>query len=83
LSTSQERNKKNVATVSSSLPCLDIDSLKIQEEDILKLLPGSKTEAPPILNPQCCLDHQRTSKSHGMRIKKKGLNPTSLLNTTY
>jgi hypothetical protein len=32
---------KNVGTVADALSCLDIDSLKIQEEEVLKLLSGS------------------------------------------
>jgi hypothetical protein len=37
-----------------------------------------------INNPNAyCLDLQRTSKSQGTTIKRKGLSPTSLLNTTY
>jgi hypothetical protein len=30
--------KKNVGTVADDLSCLDIDSLKIQEEEVLMLL---------------------------------------------
>jgi hypothetical protein len=34
--------KKNVASVVNTLSRLDIDSLKIQEEEVLKLLSGSE-----------------------------------------
>jgi hypothetical protein len=34
--------KKNVNTVADALSCLDIDSLKIQEEEVLTLLSGSE-----------------------------------------
>jgi hypothetical protein len=33
--------KKNVASVEDALSCLDLDSLKIQEEEVLTLLSGS------------------------------------------
>jgi hypothetical protein len=35
--------KKNVVTVADALSRLNIDSLKIQEEEALKLLSGSET----------------------------------------
>jgi hypothetical protein len=37
--------KKNVATVVDALSRLDIDSLKIQEEEVLTLLSGSKSNS--------------------------------------
>jgi hypothetical protein len=37
--------KKNVATVADALSCLDIDSLKIQEEELLTLLSGSENNS--------------------------------------
>jgi hypothetical protein len=37
--------KKNVALVADALSCLDIDSLKIQEEDLLTLLSGSENNS--------------------------------------
>jgi hypothetical protein len=40
LSVSQERNRKNV--VADALSRLDIDSLKIQEEELLTILSGSE-----------------------------------------
>jgi hypothetical protein len=43
LSISQERNRKNV--VADALSRLDIDSLKIQEEEVLTLLSGSKNNS--------------------------------------
>jgi hypothetical protein len=37
--------KKNVGTVADALSCLDIDSLKIQEEEVLTLLSGSENNS--------------------------------------
>jgi hypothetical protein len=37
--------KKNAGTVSDALSCLDIDSLKIQEEELLTLLSGSENNS--------------------------------------
>jgi hypothetical protein len=42
--------KKNVADVTDALSHLDIDILKIQEEEVLKLLSGSETTALVISN---------------------------------
>jgi hypothetical protein len=39
------RGKKNVGTVTDVLSCLDIDSLKIQEEEVLTLLSGSQNNS--------------------------------------
>jgi hypothetical protein len=37
--------KKNVTTIADALSCLDIDSLKIQEEEVLTLLSGSENNS--------------------------------------
>jgi hypothetical protein len=37
--------QKNVAPVANALSCLDIDSLNIQEEEVLTLLSGSKNNS--------------------------------------
>jgi hypothetical protein len=37
--------KKNMATVADALSRLDIDSLKIQEEEVLTLLSGSENNS--------------------------------------
>jgi hypothetical protein len=79
---------ENVADVADALSRLDIDSLKIQEEaeEVFTLLSGSEhSSIMKIKFPMhaYCLDLQRASKNQGTRIKRKGLNPTSLLNTTY
>jgi hypothetical protein len=37
--------KKNVAAVADALSCLDIDSLKIEEEEVLTLLSGSENNS--------------------------------------
>jgi hypothetical protein len=79
LSISQESNRKNV--VSDALSRLDIDSLKIQEEEVLSLLSGSEKASLRSNSNAYCLDLQRARKNQG--TKRKGLSPTSLLNTTY
>jgi hypothetical protein len=75
--------KKNV--VADALSRLDIDSLKIQEEEVLVLLSGSENNSISNIKltilRKYCLDLQRASKSQGTRIKRKGLNPISLVNT--
>jgi hypothetical protein len=63
----------NMAVIEDALSRLDIDSLKIQEEEEFTLLSGSENN---------CISN-RASKSHGNKIKKKGLSSTSLLNSTY
>jgi hypothetical protein len=44
------KEQKNVAVVSDALSCLDIDSLKIQEEEVLTLLSGSENNSISINN---------------------------------
>jgi hypothetical protein len=39
------KKQKNVGTVADALSCLEIDSLKIQEEEVLTLLPGSENNS--------------------------------------
>jgi hypothetical protein len=51
LSISQER--KNVGTVADALSRLDIDSLKIEEEEVLTLLSGSENSS--ISNIKCTI----------------------------
>jgi hypothetical protein len=57
--------KKNVGTVADALSCLDIDSLKIQEEEVLRLLSGSEINSISNINITTtnCLDLQRANKS--------------------
>jgi hypothetical protein len=57
--------KKNVGIVADALSRLDIDSLKIQEEEVLTLLSGSENSS--IINIK--------------GTKRKGISSTSLLNT--
>jgi hypothetical protein len=45
--------KKNVVTVANAQSCFDIDSLKIQEEEVLKLLSGSENNS--IRNIKCTI----------------------------
>jgi hypothetical protein len=80
--------KKNVADVADALSRLDIDSLKIQEEteQVLTLLSGSENNSISNIKLTILMHTaliQRTTKSQRTRIKRKGLSPTSLLNTTY
>jgi hypothetical protein len=81
--------KKNVDIVADALSRLDIDSLKIQEEEVLTLLSGSENNSIsnikltiPI-HTALILKEQENGKSQGTRIKIKRLSPTSLLNTPY
>jgi hypothetical protein len=75
--------KKNFAVVADALSRLDIDSLKIQEEEVLTLLTGSENNSISNIKfpMHTALIFKRASKSQG--TKRKGLSPTSLLNTTY
>jgi hypothetical protein len=67
------KTQKNVAVVADALSHLEIDSLKIQEEEVLTLLSGSENNS--ISNIEFPMQSQK--------IKRKWLSPTSLLNTTY
>jgi hypothetical protein len=81
--------KKNVALVSDALSRLDIDSLKIHEEksisvnNFLRIRKQQHQKYQINFANAYCFDLQRTSKSQGIRIKRTGIRPTSLLNTTY
>jgi hypothetical protein len=46
--------KKNVAVVADALSRLDIDSLKIQEEEVLTLLSGSEKKTASVLSNEPC-----------------------------
>jgi hypothetical protein len=78
--------KKQRNVVADALSCLDIDSLKIQENEVLTLLSGSESNSSSNIKfnslNNYCLDLQRTSKSQELWIKRKGFHPNSLLNTT-
>jgi hypothetical protein len=81
--------KKNMKVVADALSRLDIDSLKIQEEEVLTLLSGSENNSIsnikltiPI-HTALIFKEQAKVKELGTRIKRKRLSPTSLLNTTY
>jgi hypothetical protein len=81
--------KRNVSAVADALSRLDIDSLKIQDSrrrsiNISLRIRKQQHQSYQIndLNAYC-LDLQRTRKSQGTKIKRKGLSPISLLNTTY
>jgi hypothetical protein len=79
--------KMHTNIVADALSCLDIDSLNIQEEEVLTLLSGSEnnsisniklTKLP--MHTALIFKEQAKVKEW---IKRKGLSPTSLLNTTY
>jgi hypothetical protein len=71
LSISQERSRKNV--VVDALSRLDIDSLKIHEEEELTFISESENRISSNIEfPNTyCLDLQRTSKSQQTMIKRK------------
>jgi hypothetical protein len=79
--------KKNTVRVTDALSYVDIDILKIQEEEALTLLSGSENNSFSNIKTynlnSYFLDPQRTNKRHGTRIKTKGLSLTLLLNTKY
>jgi hypothetical protein len=77
------KKQKNVATVADALSLLDIDSLKIQEEEVSRLLSGSENNS--ISNIKFTMYTALIFKEQAIvkGFKTKGLSPTSLLNTTY
>jgi hypothetical protein len=64
--------KKNVGTVADALSRLDIDNLKIQEEEALTILSVSENNINININSlnAYCLDLQITSNSRGDKIKR-------------
>jgi hypothetical protein len=82
--------KKEKNVVADALSRLDIDSLKIQEvkdEEELTLLSGSENNSISniklIIPMHTALIFKEQAKVKKNRIKRKGLSPTSLLNTTH
>jgi hypothetical protein len=75
--------KKNVISVVDALSRLDIDSLKIQEEEILTLLSRSENNSISNIKLRMYTVLVFKAKRQGYRNKRKGLSPTSLLNATY
>jgi hypothetical protein len=75
--------KKNV--VADALSYLAIDSLKIQEEEVLTLLSGSENNSISYIKftMHTALIFKEHEKIQGNRIERKGLSSTSLLNITY
>jgi hypothetical protein len=69
--------KKNVATVADALSCLDIDSLKIQEEEVLTLLSGFENSSISNINPiipmHTALIFKEQAKAEGPGLREKGL----------
>jgi hypothetical protein len=78
LSISQKR--KNVADVADALSRLDIDSLKIQEEEVLTLLPGSENNSissiKSIIPMHTALIFKKQAKFKEPRLREKGLAQT-------
>jgi hypothetical protein len=78
--------KKNVATVADALSRLDIDSLKIQEEEVLTLLSGSENNSISniklIIPMHTALIFKQQAKVTEPGLTEKG-SSTSLLNKTY
>jgi hypothetical protein len=81
------KKQKNVITVEDALSRLDIDSLKIQEEEVLTLLSGSEnnniSNIKLTIPMHTALIFKEQAKVSNQGIERKGLSPTSLLNTTY
>jgi hypothetical protein len=74
--------KKNV--VADALSCLDIDGLKIQEEEeVLTLLSVSENNSISIIEFPMHTTLIFKEQAKVRRFKRKRLSPTSLLNTTY
>jgi hypothetical protein len=74
--------KKNVGTVVDPLSCLDIDSLKIQEEEVLKLLSGSENNS--IRNIELTIQvHIVLIFKEQPKVKKTGLREKSLTQPHY
>jgi hypothetical protein len=67
--------KKNV--IAGALSCLDIDSLKIQEEEVLTLLSGSETNSIIIIElttpMHTALIFKQQAKVKDIRLRDKGL----------
>jgi hypothetical protein len=78
-----EKKQKN--DVADALFRLDIDSLKIQEEQVLTLLSGSENNSISNIKStfpmHTALIFKEQAKVKG--LTEKGYSPTSLLNTTY
>jgi hypothetical protein len=69
--------KKNVAIVADALSCLDIDSLKIQEEEVLTLLSGSENNSisniKSTIQIHTALIFKEQAKVKEPRLREKGL----------
>jgi hypothetical protein len=83
LSISQESNRKN--TVANPLYCLDIDSLKIEEEEteeVLKLLSGSENNS--IININYTIPmHTALIFKEQAKVKDQGLREKGLAKSHY
>jgi hypothetical protein len=66
-----------VATVADALSCLDIDSLMIQEEEVLTLLSGFENSSISNINPiipmHTALIFKEQAKVKGLRFREKCL----------
>jgi hypothetical protein len=67
--------KRHVTAVADALSCLDIDSLKIQEEEVLKLLSGSDNNSISNikLTMHTALIFKEQAKVKGTGLREKGL----------
>jgi hypothetical protein len=79
------KKQKNVATVADALSLLDIDSLKIQEEEVSRLLSGSENNSISNIKftMYTALIFKEQAKVNEQGLWQKLSSPTSLLNVTY
>jgi hypothetical protein len=76
--------KKNVSTVADALSCLDIDSLKIQEEEVLTLLHLSGSENNSISNIKLRITmHTALIFKEQVKVKEPGLREKGLAQHHY
>jgi hypothetical protein len=82
--------KKNVATIEDALSCLDIVSLKIQEEEVEVITLLSESENNNISNIKCripmytAMIFKEQAKVKDIGLREKGLaQPHYSLNTKY
>jgi hypothetical protein len=76
------QGKKNVVCVADALSCLDIHSLKIQEEEVLKLLSGSQNNSISNTNLSIPMYTALIFKEQA-QVKKPGLREKGLAQPHY
>jgi hypothetical protein len=75
-----------LASIADGSSHLDIDSLKIQVEEVLTILSGSENNSINNIKSTTPIHTAlifKEQKSQETRIKRKGLSSISLLNTAY